>query len=59
MSTLQHLNLIKYWKGQHVLALTPKVLEDHAKMMAKQVIRIDPAKIHWTPLPPALKKGYR
>lgn len=26
VSTLQSLNLIKYWKGQHIISLSPKVL---------------------------------
>jgi histone acetyltransferase MYST1 len=25
ISTLQALNLIKYWKGQHIISVTPKV----------------------------------
>jgi histone acetyltransferase MYST1 len=29
--TLQHLNLIKYWKGQHIISVTPKVIEDHLR----------------------------
>lgn len=27
ISTLQSLNLIKYWKGQHIISVTPKVIE--------------------------------
>ena len=25
ITTLQSLNLVKYWKGQHVICVTPKV----------------------------------
>ena len=27
ITTLQSLNLVKYWKGQHVICVTPKVLK--------------------------------
>ncbi len=49
ISTLQSLNLIKYYKGQHVISLTPKVLEDHEKHMAKQTRDIEAKYLHWTP----------
>ena len=29
VTTLQSLNLIKYWKGQHVICVTPKLIEEH------------------------------
>jgi len=48
--TLQSLNLIKYWKGQHIISVTPKVIEEHLKTQAKQSARIEPKNIHWTPL---------
>ncbi len=35
ISTLQSLNLIKYWKGQHIISVTPKVIEEHLKNQAK------------------------
>ena len=28
IDTLQVLNLVKYWKGQHVICVTPKLVED-------------------------------
>ena len=31
ISTLQSLNLIKYWKGQHIISVTPKIIEEHLK----------------------------
>lgn len=51
IATLQSLNLIKYYKGQHIISLTPKVLEEHLKHMAKQTRNIDPKYLHWTPPP--------
>ena len=50
ISTLQSLNLIKYWKGQHIISVTPKVLEEHSKNASKyQNWRIVPQNIHWAP----------
>lgn len=48
--TLQSLNLIKYWKGQHIISVTPKIIEEHLKNQVKQTSRIEPANIHWSPL---------
>jgi histone acetyltransferase MYST1 len=50
ISTLQSLNLIKYWKGQHIISVTPKVIEEHLKQNSKNTFRIDPKLIHWAPL---------
>lgn len=55
MQTLQHLDLIKYLKGSHVLNLTSKVLAEHDKMVSKQQVSINPKLIHWTPMPQAKK----
>ncbi|XP_042213219.1 histone acetyltransferase KAT8-like isoform X1 [Homarus americanus] len=29
ISTLQNINLVKYWKGQHVICVTPKLVEEY------------------------------
>jgi len=58
ISTLQSLNLIKYWKGQHIISVTPKVIEEHLKNNAKQTLKIEPKNIHWTPLPSSSKKHH-
>ncbi|MEE6527034.1 hypothetical protein FKM82_028075 [Ascaphus truei] len=31
IGTLQSLNMVKYWKGQHVICVTPKLVEEHLK----------------------------
>lgn len=31
ISTLQSLNMVKYWKGQHVICVTPKLVEEHLR----------------------------
>jgi len=60
ISTLQSLNLIKYWKGQHIISVTPKIIEEHLKTMSKQTM-IDPKCLHWTPFTPSVtnKGKYR
>jgi len=50
ISTLQSLNLIRYWKGQHIISVTPQVLEEHLKLSSKRQRQcIDPKCLHWTP----------
>ena len=29
---VQSLNLVKYWKGQHVICVTPKLIEEHLRL---------------------------
>jgi len=50
ISTLQHLGLIKYYKGQNCVCLTPDTIEAHTKSMAKRKIRIDPKHLRWNPI---------
>lgn len=47
--TLQTLNMLKYYKGQHIIYLTEAVLEKYEKQKAKKRIRIDPDKLIWKP----------
>ena len=49
VSTLQHLNLIHYYKGQYVLSLSKDVMESHARSMSKRKRYIDAKFLHWTP----------
>jgi len=49
ISTLQHLNLIKYWKGQHIVAVTPQALKEHDNIKKRQRHNVDPRNLHWTP----------
>lgn len=50
ISTLQSLNMVKYWKGQHVICVTPKTVEEHLKssQFEKPKIMVDPSMIQWT-----------
>ncbi|VDD95101.1 unnamed protein product [Enterobius vermicularis] len=50
ISTLQHLNLYKYYKGQYVIVLSNELIEAHnRRLQEKRQIRINPAKLHFTP----------
>ncbi len=52
-STLQSLNLIQYWKGQHIVSCSAKQLEAYLEQykvkpgFAEQLF--DPSKLVWTP----------
>jgi len=60
ISTLQSLGLIKYWKGQHIISVTPKVVEDHIKNFGRSTqLVVDPSKLHWAPLADPESKKYR
>mmetsp|Transcript_5893 Transcript_5893/g.18889 ORF Transcript_5893/g.18889 Transcript_5893/m.18889 type:complete len:408 (-) Transcript_5893:304-1527(-) len=50
ISTLQSLNLIKYWKGQHVISVSPKIVDEHLKLHPPGTsLRCDPSKLTWQP----------
>ena len=47
ISTLQHLNLINYYKGQYIITLSDEQIETQKKGMDKRTIRIDSKYLHW------------
>ncbi len=49
LHTLQALDIIKYYKGQHVVVLTEKVIQDYERAIKKPSIRFDPKALSWTP----------
>ena len=49
ISTLQHLSLIQYQKGQHVVCAAPSLLEKHLRAAGSAGLPVDPARIVWTP----------
>ena len=49
IATLQHLALIQYQKGQHVVCAAPSLLERHLKAAGSAGLPVDPARIVWTP----------
>jgi len=58
ISTLQSLNLVKYWKGQHVICVTPKLIEEHLKSAEykKPSLTVDTAALKWSPPKKTSKK---
>lgn len=51
ISTLQALNLVKYWKGRHVICVTPKLVEEHlqAEAYKRPRLTVDPSCLRWAP----------
>jgi histone acetyltransferase MYST1 len=50
VSTLQSLHLIKYWKGQYIISVTPKIIEEHLKTVPDQPhSALIPENLNWTP----------
>uniref|UniRef100_T1J5Z7 histone acetyltransferase n=1 Tax=Strigamia maritima TaxID=126957 RepID=T1J5Z7_STRMM len=49
ISTLQHLNLINYYKGQYIMTMAKDMVEAHERAMEKRKQRIDSKYLHWTP----------
>lgn len=58
VTTLQTLNLVKYWKGQHVICVTAKLVEEHLKseQFKKPRLNVDVSALRWSPLPKKLPK---
>jgi histone acetyltransferase MYST1 len=62
-SALTSLNLLKYWKGQHIVSATPKIVEDHLKSFGgpDALFAVNPEWVRWEPPPaappPANRKG--
>ncbi|CAG0882647.1 unnamed protein product [Cyprideis torosa] len=51
VSTLQSLNMVKYWKGQHVICITAKVVEEHIRNsgIKSPPLLIDRNRLLWAP----------
>jgi len=49
ISTLQSINLIKFWKGQHVISVAPKIVDEHLRANARPSLRCDTSKLDWHP----------
>jgi len=49
--TLQSLNLIRYFKGQKVISITPKVIDElmNSTQYKRPAITVDPACLRWMP----------
>ena len=52
VDTLQGLGMIKYWKGSHLIHADPRnVRELLSRFGSAKGIDVDPACLHWQPLP--------
>ena len=51
IASLQTLNLVKYWKGQHVICVTPKLVEEHLRSSEykRPLLTVDTGMIRWQP----------
>uniref|UniRef100_T1J7N6 Histone acetyltransferase n=1 Tax=Strigamia maritima TaxID=126957 RepID=T1J7N6_STRMM len=50
VNTLQTMNMVKYWKGQHVICVTPKLVEEHLKsaQFKRPRLTVDTSSLRWT-----------
>jgi len=51
VSTLQTMNMVKYWKGQHIICVIPKMVEELIKsaQFKKPRLVVDTSTIRWAP----------
>ena len=51
ISTLQSLNMVRYWKGQHVICVTHKLIEEHLRSVnyKKPILTVDSTALRWAP----------
>ena len=49
---------MKYWKGQHVICVTPKLIEEHLRSAEykKPTLTVDTSSLKWSP-PKKSSKG--
>lgn len=48
ISTMHSLNLIKYWKGQHVINISEDIIQQHMKQKSR-IRQCDPSLLTWQP----------
>jgi histone acetyltransferase MYST1 len=49
LSTLHSLNMIRQWKGQHVISVNPRVVEHFVHSNAKKILLCKPECLTWQP----------
>lgn len=51
IATLQSMKMVKYWKGQHVVCMTQKTVNEHLQLPQFKPPRliVDPSFLRWTP----------
>ena len=49
-NTMQRLGMLKYWKGQHQIQISPRLLQEHLHSeAAKNGIMVDRTQLRWVP----------
>ena len=45
------MNMVKYWKGQHVICVTPKIVEEHIRssQFKRPRLLVDNTALKWAP----------
>lgn len=55
VETLQSLSLIKYWKGDHIISVTPRIIDEHLRSMGTGgTIEVDPGSLSHDRVVPVL-----
>lgn len=49
LHTLQTMNMLRYYKGQHIICITDQVAQAHEKLKKKKRHKLDPKKLIWKP----------
>ena len=49
LHTLQYIDGLKYYRGQHVIVLSDKIVEQYSKSRHKKKLRITPELLEWEP----------
>ncbi|AWU78419.1 hypothetical protein CAS74_002768 [Pichia kudriavzevii] len=49
LHTLQTMNMLRYYKGQHIICITDQVQQAHEKLKKKKKHKLDPKKLQWKP----------
>ncbi|RNA43804.1 histone acetyltransferase KAT8-like [Brachionus plicatilis] len=59
IDTLSSLNMVKYWKGQHIICVTKKAIEEHLKAIEhkKPIIEVDSDYLIWEPPKKQIKQN--
>ncbi|GLD98475.1 hypothetical protein PINS_up007172 [Pythium insidiosum] len=56
ISTLQYLNMIKYFNGQYVFVVPKQILDEQLNKVTKKGPQVVPEKLHWAPLQLDIKR---
>lgn len=50
ISTLQSMNMVKYWKGQNVICVTPRLVDEHIRssQFKRPRLVVDTQSLRWS-----------